>query len=97
MQEATGTQAVLTRVATYIAAGSGPLGGMVISPMLPNIAHSLGSNTSAAAMALTADFVPFASLQLFSGTLGERWGRRRTVRTAFYHLFSGRARMCHCA
>jgi len=55
---------------------------MVISPMLPDIAHTLGSSTTVEAMALTAYFVPFAALQLVSGTLGERWGRRRTVRTA---------------
>ena len=95
-QRTTGTQAVLTRVASYVAAGLGPLGGMVISPMLPNIAHSLGSSTSAAATALTAYFVPFAALQLFSGTLGERWGRRRTVRTAFI-IYSLAALVCAVA
>ncbi|ADG79302.1 major facilitator superfamily MFS_1 [Tsukamurella paurometabola DSM 20162] len=67
----------------YLGAGLGPLGGTVISPMLSNIGHTLHTSTSAAAAALTAYFVPFAALQLISGTLGERWGRRRSVRTAF--------------
>ncbi|MFB8005103.1 MFS transporter [Nocardia sp. NPDC056000] len=72
-----------TKVAMYIGAGMGPLGGTVVSPMLPNIAHSLHSTTSGAATSLTAYFVPFAAAQLVSGTLGERWGRRRTARLAF--------------
>lgn len=73
----------LTRVAMYVGAGLGPLGGTVISPMLSDIGRSLGTSSSTAAAALTAYFVPFAALQLISGTLGERWGRRRSVRTAF--------------
>ena len=69
---------------------------MVISPMLPDIAHTLDTNTSSAATALTAYFVPFAALQVISGTLGERWGRRQTVRTAFI-MYSLAALACAIA
>lgn len=61
----------------------GPLGAGIVSPMLPDIAHSLGTSIGIAGSALTFYFVPFALVQLVSGTLGERWGVRRTVRAAY--------------
>lgn len=51
--------------------------------MLPQIGRSLQVSSSAAATSVTAYFIPFALVQLFSGTLGERWGRRRTVQIAY--------------
>lgn len=69
--------------AVYTGALLGPLGGGVISPMLPQVATSLHTSASAVATALTVYFVPFAAIQLVSGTLGERWGRRRTVQVAY--------------
>lgn len=72
------------RVAAVYAGGLlGPLGGGVVAPMLPLVAGSLRTTTGAVATALTAYFIPFAALQLVSGTLGERWGRRRSVRVAY--------------
>src|SRR3954468_9070454 len=61
----------------------GPLGGGLVAPMLGEIGTSLHTSAGAAATSLTAYFVPFAVVQLVSGTLGERWGRRRTVRFAY--------------
>jgi len=69
--------------AVYIGGLLGPFGGGVVSPMLVGIGTSLHSSTSTAAASLTAYFVPFAVVQLVSGTLGERWGRRRTVQAAY--------------
>jgi MFS family permease len=69
--------------AVYVGAGLGPLGAGVVSPMLPQIARSLGVSAHTVALSLTVYFVPFAALQLVSGTLGERWGRRRTVLGAY--------------
>lgn len=51
--------------------------------MLPQIGRSLHVSSSAAATSVTVYFIPFALFQLFSGTLGERWGRRRTVQIAY--------------
>jgi MFS family permease len=51
--------------------------------MLPQIGGSLHVSSSAAATSVTVYFIPFAVVQLFSGTLGERWGRRRTVQVAY--------------
>ncbi|MFF4405196.1 MFS transporter [Streptomyces sp. NPDC001262] len=67
----------------YAGAALGPLGGGVVAPMLPQIAGSLHASTSATALSVTAYFVPFALVQLVSGTAGERWGRRRTVLGAY--------------
>ncbi|MEW1860501.1 MFS transporter [Streptomyces sp. NBC_00669] len=61
----------------------GPLGGGVVSPMMLQIGLSLHASTSEVATSLTTYFVAFAAAQLVSGTLGERWGRKRTVRTAY--------------
>jgi MFS family permease len=73
----------LRRAAIYAGGTLGPLGGGVVAPMLPRLAASLHASSDAVAASLTAYFIPFAAIQLVSGSLGERWGRRRTVRTAY--------------
>jgi MFS family permease len=72
-----------TVAALYAGGLLGPLGGGVVAPMLPQIGRSVHASSAAVATAQTAYFVPFAAVQLVSGTLGERWGRRRTVRVAY--------------
>ena len=62
----------------------GPFGGAMVFPMLPELRDGLHTTLTVAASSLTAYMVPFAALMLVSGTLAERWGRRRTVRTAFF-------------
>ncbi|TDD91382.1 MFS transporter [Actinomadura darangshiensis] len=69
--------------AVYGGALLGPLGGGVVAPMLPEIGRAVHVSAGAAASSLTAYFVPFALVQVVSGTVGERWGRRRTVRIAY--------------
>ncbi|GLY82252.1 MFS transporter [Actinoallomurus iriomotensis] len=72
------------KIAALYAGGLlGPLGGGVVAPMLPQIGGSVHASSAAVATSLTAYFVPFAVLQLASGTLGERWGVRRTVQVAY--------------
>lgn len=62
----------------------GPFGGAVVLPMLPELSHGLGSTVPVVATwAMTAYLIPFASLMVVSGTLAERWGRRRTVQVAY--------------
>lgn len=82
--------------AVYAGALLGPLGGGVIAPMLPQIGRSLHVSSGAVAAAITAYFVPFALIQLVSGTLGERWGRRRTVRIG-YLVYAAGAVACAAA
>lgn len=69
--------------AIYTGGLLGPMGGGVVSSMLPQVARSVHASSGAVASSVTVYFVPFAALQLISGTLGERWGRRRTVRAAY--------------
>jgi MFS family permease len=69
--------------AMYVGALLGPMGGGLVAPLLPQVAGSFGITTDLAALSLTTYLVPFAVLQLASGTLGERWGRRRSVRAAY--------------
>lgn len=47
--------------------------------MLPELGASFGVQAAAATASVTAYLLPFAAVMLVSGTLGERWGRRRTV------------------
>ncbi|GAB2648242.1 MFS transporter [Prescottella soli] len=69
--------------ALYAGGFLGPFGGGVVTSMLPEIGDGLGVDASAAATSLTAYLLPFALVMLVSGTLGARWGRMRTVRTAY--------------
>ncbi|HWN27295.1 MAG TPA: MFS transporter [Actinomycetospora sp.] len=76
--------------ALYAGGFLGPFGGGITASMLPELGADLGISPSAASASLTAYLLPFALLMLVSGTLGQRWGARRTVRTAYvaYVLFS---------
>ncbi|WP_068272101.1 MFS transporter [Aldersonia kunmingensis] len=71
------------RAALYIGGFLGPFGGGVVSAMLAEMGADLGVSTGTAASSLTAYLFPFAALLLVSGTLGARWGARRTVRIAY--------------
>ena len=62
----------------------GPFGGAVLAVLVPELRQAFGATTSQIALAVPAYLVPFALLQVFSGTLGERFGRRRTVQLAYF-------------
>ncbi len=51
--------------------------------MLPELGTSFGISAATASVSVTAYLVPFAAVMLVSGTLGERWGRHRTVVVAY--------------
>jgi MFS family permease len=80
----------------YVGGMLGPMGGGVVAPLLPALATSLRVTPDVAALSLTTYLVPFAGLQLVSGTLGERWGRRRAVRGA-YLLYVAASLLCAAA
>jgi MFS family permease len=73
------TGAALARAGLYAGAFLGPFGAGITVAMLPELGASYGVTAGAASLSVTAYFLPFAAVMLFSGTLGERWGRRRTV------------------
>lgn len=57
--------------------------------MLPELAHDFDVTVNATSATITAYFIPFAVLMLFSGTLGARWGLRRCVLGAYVVSFAG--------
>ncbi|HET9142847.1 MFS transporter [Actinophytocola sp.] len=77
------TRAQVARTGLYAGGFLGPFGGGVTVAMLPELGADFGVSPSAAAASLTAYLVPFAGLMLVSGTLGSRWGARRSVRAAY--------------
>jgi MFS family permease len=67
----------------YIGGFLGPFGGAVLAVLIPQLREAFAVDTAAVAAAIPAYLVPFAVLQLVSGTIGERLGRRRVVRTGY--------------
>ena len=67
----------------YVGGFLGPFGSPVVTTMLPEMAADLGSTVAAVSTTLTAYLLPFAALMLVSGTLAERFGRRRSVATGY--------------
>jgi MFS family permease len=61
----------------------GPFGSGVLSVLIPQVREDFGTTTAGVTAGITVYMVPFAALQLVSGTLGERWGLTRTVRIAY--------------
>ena len=70
------------RVLLYLGGMMGPLGTFVMLPMIPELRDAFSVSTSQIGWALNVYLVPFAGLLLVSGTLGDKWGRARTLRSA---------------
>lgn len=73
----------LRRIPLYIGGFMGPFGTVVIVPMFPELREEFDASSSAVSLGFSLYLIPFAALLLVSGTLGERWGRRRTVRGTY--------------
>ncbi len=71
------------RLPFYVGGFMGPFGATVILPMFPELRQSFNVSSQTVGWSFTAYLLPFALLLLISGTLGERWGRRRTVRGTY--------------
>jgi MFS family permease len=77
---------VLRRAPTfplYVGGFLGPFGGAVLAVLIPQLRDAFDASTATIAAAIPAYLVPFAALQLVSGTVGERRGRRRVVQTGY--------------
>ena len=70
----------------YVGGFIGPFGGAVLAVLIPELREAFGVSTAAVAVAIPAYLVPFALVQLVSGTIGERLGRRRVVRAGYVAL-----------
>lgn len=73
----------LATAGLHVGAFLGPFGGGVTAAMLPELGAEFDVSAADAATTITAYLVPFAGLMLFSGTLGARWGPRRSVIGAY--------------
>jgi MFS family permease len=80
----------------YVGGFLGPFGGAMLIAVIPNVAQGLDTSLGYVAAAITAYMIPFAVLQLVSGTLAERLGARRVVR-AGYLAFGVAALACALA
>ena len=58
----------------YVGGFLGPFGGAVLAVLIPQLRDAFDTTTGAVAAAVPAYLIPFAVLQLVSGTLGERLG-----------------------
>ncbi|HET8757827.1 MAG TPA: MFS transporter [Solirubrobacteraceae bacterium] len=67
----------------YIGGFLGPFGAGVLSVLIPQIREAFDTTTAHVALAIPAYLIPFAVLQLVSGTVGEQFGRRRAVRAGY--------------
>ena len=67
----------------YLGGFLGPFGGAVLEVLIPELRDAFHATTDQVALAVPAYLVPFALLQVVSGTIGERIGRRRAVRAAY--------------
>lgn len=74
----------------------GPFGTVVILPMFPELRESFDASSEAVGWGFTVYLLPFAVLLIVSGTLGERWGRRRTVRATFI-VYAAASLVCAAA
>ncbi|MGI9598124.1 MAG: MFS transporter [Acidimicrobiales bacterium] len=63
----------------YLGGLLGPFGTMVIVPMLPELRQQFGVDSAAISWGFSAYLFPMAALLLVSGTIGERFGRRRVL------------------
>ncbi|MGH3010263.1 MAG: MFS transporter [Gaiellaceae bacterium] len=67
----------------YVGGFLGPFGGAMLVALIPNVADGLDASVAQVAAAITAYMIPFAVLQLVSGTIAERLGPRRVVRGGY--------------
>jgi MFS family permease len=74
----------LATAGVHAGAFLGPFGGGVTVAMLPELGADFGVSASTASATIPAYIVPFAALMLVSGTLGSRWGLRRSVLGAYW-------------
>src|SRR4051794_35566817 len=73
----------VARAGLYAGGYLGPFGGGVIAVLIPELRQAFDASTAQVTAGITAYLVPFAALQVVSGTLGERFGVARTIRVAF--------------
>ncbi|HEY5665018.1 MAG TPA: MFS transporter [Ilumatobacter sp.] len=67
----------------YLGGFLGPFGTAVVISIYPELRDSFGASTQAVNWAFSGYMIPLAVLLTVSGTIGERFGRRRVTRFTF--------------
>jgi MFS family permease len=73
----------LARVALYLGGFLGPFGGGVMVVLIPELQEKFHASAAQVTAGITVYLLPYAVLQLVSGTIGERLGQGRTIRWAY--------------
>jgi MFS family permease len=83
VSEASPARERLARAALYLGGFLGPFGGGVLVVLIPELQRTFDASAAEVTAGITVYLLPFAALQLVSGTLGERLGHGRTIRWAY--------------
>ncbi len=67
----------------YLGGFLGPFGTMVVIAIYPELRNEFDVGTEAVNWSFSGYLLPMAALMLVSGTIGERFGRRRVLRLTF--------------
>ena len=67
----------------YLGGFLGPFGTMMVISIYPELREAFDASTQAVNWAFSGYMIPFALLLTVSGTIGERYGRKRVIRTTF--------------
>ena len=73
----------LATLPLYLGGFLGPFGTMMVISIYPELRESFNASTQAVNWAFSGYMIPFALLLTVSGTIGERFGRRRVIRFTF--------------
>lgn len=67
----------------YLGGFLGPFGSLLVISIYPELRETFDASTEAVNWSFSGYFIPMAALMLVSGTIGERYGRRRVTRLTF--------------
>lgn len=73
----------LTTLPFFLGGFLGPVGTISVISIYPELRETFDVSNSAVSWSLSGYFFPMAALMLVSGTIGERFGRKRVTRLAF--------------
>ena len=73
----------LATLPLYLGGFLGPFGTMMVISIYPELRDSFDASTQAVNWAFSGYMIPFALLLTVSGTIGERFGRRRVISATF--------------
>ncbi len=73
----------LTTLPYFVGGFLGPFGTLVVTPIYPELEASFNASSEAVNWGFSGYFIPMAVMMLFSGTIGERFGRARVMRITY--------------